>query len=112
MNNGVERILCAAIWYKELPLINDDIPSNLLRPVNIATGIVFCGFRHPHCMYQMVAITGTRSVKPECGDYSQGFLTSKNRFVNRKEAAIIAIACGQIDKLEYSDDTLYSEDLY
>lgn len=112
MNNGVERILCAAIWYKELPLINDDIPSNLLRPVNCTTGIVFCGFRHPHCMYQMVAITGTRSVKPECGDYSQGFLTSKNRFVNRKEAAIIAIACGQIIKTEYEEGVLFSEDLY
>jgi hypothetical protein len=112
IDNNKEYILCAAIHYLELPLINNDIPSSLLRPVNIATGIVFCGFRHPHCMYQMVAITGTKSVKPECGDYTQGFLTSKNRFVDRKEAAIIAIASGQILKTEYEEGVLFSEDIY
>jgi hypothetical protein len=112
IDNSKEYVLAAAIWYKDLPLLNNDIPSSLLRPINCATGIVFCGFRHPHCMYQMVAITGTRSVKPECGDYTQGFLTSRNRFVDRKEAAEIAIASGQILKTEYEDGVLFSEDLY
>jgi hypothetical protein len=112
INNDTEYILCAAIWYKELPLVKEDIPSSLLRPVNCATGIVFCGFRHPHCLYQLVAITGMRSVKTEVGDYSQGFLTSRNRFVDRREAAKIAIASGQILKTEYEKGVLFSEDIY
>lgn len=105
-----ERILCSAIWYKELPLINNDIPSDLLRPKNCDTGIVFCGLRHPHCLYQMVAITG--KYQHEAGKEIQGFLTSENRFVDRKEGAKIALSCGQIDKLQYSSESLYSEDLY
>ena len=106
----MEKILCAAIWYKELPLLKNNIPSNLLRPVNCNSGIVFCGCRHPHCLYQMVAMTGKRQC--EVGKYIQGFLTNKHRFVDRKEGASIALACGQIDKLNYSSDSLYSEDLY
>ena len=104
----METILCAAIWYKELPLMNDSIPSSLLRPVNCDRGIVFCGYRHPHCLYQMVSITG--KYQSQAGEEVQGFLTSKNRFVDRKEGAKIHIANG--GKLNYSDVTLYSEDLY
>jgi len=108
--NLIEQILCAAIWYKELPLVNNDIPSSLLRPQNCETGIVFCGHRHPHCLYQMVAITG--KYQHEAGEEVQGFLTNKNRFVDREEGAKIALACGQIDKLNFSGNKLYSEDLY
>ena len=103
-----EKILCAAIWFKDLESTVDSIPSSLLRPVNCDRGIVFCGHRHPHCLYQMVAITGKSSY--EAGDSTQGFLTSLNRFVDRKEGARIHITNG--GKLNYSDVTLYSEDLY
>ena len=106
-----EYILCAAIWYKDLPLIKNDIPSGLLRPINCEMGIVFCGHRHCHCLYQMVAITGKRQC--EVGEEVQGFLTSSNRFVDRKEAAKIAIACGQVEKCEYFGGTeLDSSELY
>ena len=104
-----EIILCAAIWYKELPLVINTIPSSLLRPINCDTGIVFCGHRHPQCLYQMVAITG--KYQHEAGEEIQGFLTNKNRFVGRAEAAEIAIASGQITETKYGDQ-LYSEDLY
>lgn len=105
-----EKILCAAIWYKELPLVINDIPSELLRPVNCRTGIVFCGHRHPHCLYQMVAITG--KADHEAGHGVQGFLTDTNRFVDRNEAALIALSSGQIEKLQFSSKELFSEDLY
>ena len=103
----MEHILCAAIWYKDLPLIKT-FDSNVL-PINCHKGIVFCGHRHPHCMYSMCSITGKRSVEPEIGEYIQGFLTSLNRFVDRKEGARIAYQAKQIkeDKV-----TLFSEDLY
>ncbi|TRD03832.1 hypothetical protein FJV76_14450 [Mesorhizobium sp. WSM4303] len=41
----------------------------------------------------------------------QGFLTDAGRFVNRRDAAVIALAAGQIDKLMSAPD-LYSEDLW
>jgi hypothetical protein len=100
-------ILCAAIWYKDLPL-KKVFDANVL-PVNCDRGIVFCGHRHPHCMYSMISITGKRSVTPVIGEYVQGFLTSDNRFVDRQEAATIAWDASQIDSPR---TVLYSEDLY
>lgn len=44
-------------------------------------------------------------------DWQQGFLTSSSRFVNRIEAANIAIESGQIDKLHWLPN-LFSEDLW
>ena len=41
--------------------------------------------------------------------YTQGFLTSKDRFVNREKGGKIAFAVGQIDK---ETNCLFSEDLY
>ncbi|MFW6243157.1 MAG: hypothetical protein ACOC2W_03265 [bacterium] len=105
-----EYIICSAIWYKELPLIKPDVL--LIRgfaPYNVDKGIVFCGWRHPNCMYQMIAITGLRSCKSEVGEYIQGFLTSKNRFVDRIEGAEIHVKNG--GTLNYGNQ-LYSEDLY
>ena len=107
-DHSIERILCAAIWYKEIEL-KKDIPSDLLRPYNCDCGIVFSGHRHPHCLYQMIAITGL--TQHEAGEEIQGFLTNLNRFVDRKEGAQIAIDNKQIDKLNYGNK-LYSEDLY
>lgn len=103
-----ERIICSAIWYKDFPLLNNDIPNDLVRPKNCDRGIVFSGQRHPHCLYQMVAITGKS--QHEAGEEIQGFLTSENRFVDRKEAGQIHIDNG--GKLSYSSTELYSEDLY
>ena len=111
-NNKIEMVICSAIWYKELPLVKNDIPKSHIYPKNISQGLVFCGHRHPHCMYTMIAITGKRSCETEVGKYEQGFLTNLNRFVDRTEGANIALACGQIDKLNYSTKELYSEDLY
>ena len=43
----------------------------------------------------------------------QGFLTSKNRFVNRKEAMVIAKATNQIvNDIGYKGDELFSEHLW
>ena len=41
----------------------------------------------------------------------QGFLTNKNRFVNRNEGAQFALAAKQIDELRWPP-RLYSEDLW
>jgi hypothetical protein len=43
--------------------------------------------------------------------HDSGFVTSEGRFVERVEAAAIAIAAGQIEKLNWPPN-LYSEDLW
>ena len=101
-----EYILCAAVWYKDIP-IKKDIPDNV-RPINCDKGLVFCGYRHSHCMYTMVSVTGIRSIESEIGDYVQGFLTSKNRFVDRVEGGVIHRSNGHPTDFEI----LFSEDLY
>lgn len=107
-----EYILCAAIWYKELPLIKPELlQMRGSAPYNVDKGIVFCGWRHPNCLYQKCAITGLRDA--ESGENIQGFLTNTNRFVDRKEALIIAKNADQIIDLEnVRGDRLHSEDLY
>lgn len=107
----IETIICSAIWYKDLPLVKPEVLLNRgFRPYNVDRGIVFCGWRHPNCMYQMVAITGLSDY--QAGHGEQGFLTNKNRFVDREEGAQIALESGQIEKLNFSKTILYSEDLY
>jgi hypothetical protein len=105
----MEKIVCAAIWYKDFLLVRDSpIPDGFIRPVNCDRGIVFCGLRHHNCLYQMIAITG--KYQYEAGEEVQGFLTTKNRFVNRTEGAIIFKNNG--GTLEYDSSELFSEDLY
>ena len=107
----MERIVCAAIWYKELPLKKPEVlEPRGFRAINVDRGVIIYGLNHMHCLYQMVAITGLRQA--ESGEHVFGFLTTKNRFVERVEGAEIALACGQIKKLNYSKTLLYSEDLY
>lgn len=43
---------------------------------------------------------------------TDGFYTSFGRWVDRKEAAKIALACGQVKKLHYWNDALDSSDLF
>jgi hypothetical protein len=105
-----EYILCAAVWYKELPLEKPELlEPRGFRPYNVDRGVVICGWRHMNCIYQMVSITGLRDIPDQVGESIQGFLTNKNRFVDREEGAQIAFDAGQIPQHKIS---LYSEDLY
>lgn len=97
-----ETILCAAIWYKEVN------PRATHRPINTPGGIVLCGYRHGDIISQVLPLAGKRQF--ELGEHIQGFLTNKNRFVDREEGAEIFISNGGI--LKYSKTKLYSEDLY
>jgi hypothetical protein len=105
-----EKILCAAVWYKEIPIINKDVPLDRYLPKNVDKGVVFCGLRHGQCIYSKSAVTGLRDA--ECGEYIQGFLTNKNRFVDRQEAWKIAEKENQITRQGGTYGTLYSENLY
>lgn len=109
MDNSIEYIICAAIWYKELKISED---GSKFQPKNVDRGIVVCGWRHGNCIMTVKELSGLRSVKisPDgVGENVQGFLTNKNIFVDRHEAARIAFDAKQIDK---PTKTLFSEDIY
>ena len=102
-NKSEERILCAAIWYK------DDSKQHSGTPKNIHYGYVVCGRRHHNAIGAHYSLTG----KATGCDSEQGFITSLDRFVDRYEALAIARKAGQIlDEKEVRGGQLYSEDLY
>jgi hypothetical protein len=106
-----ERILCAAVWYKDLKCMYEGMPADVYLPVNLDRGIVFSGHRHSQCIYTKCAMTGLRDA--ESGENEQGFLTSKNRFVSREEALEIALKEKQVINIEeIRGSRLFSEDLY
>lgn len=98
-----EQVICAAIWYKYLPNVEP-----VYRVKNVTNGVVLCGWRHPYIIGQSGALLGKKQY--EMGEYVQGFLTSKGRFLDRKQAAKLFIENG--GELQYSTDELFSEDLY
>ncbi len=100
-DNQIEYILAAAIWF-------DDGTENLYQPFNIKTDLVLCGWRHGTIFPQIGGLVIERRNLGVINEI-QGFLTSKNRFVERKEAGEIAFKAGQISE---PTDFLFSEDLY
>lgn len=95
--NTDEYILCAAIHYK-------DGIRRIHQPKNIRSGFVICGFRHSNCIMTLRNMVPTNN-----NNSTQGFLTSKNRFVDRQKAAKIAFKSDQIEKRV---SALISEELY
>jgi len=93
-----EYVICAAIWF-------NDKKEHLHQPRNIKEGFVICGRRHHNCF-----ITKSLSEYSEIkGDSVQGFLTSKDIFLDRRQAAELAFKMGQIKR---ETTCLFSEDLY
>lgn len=93
-----EYILCAAIYIS-------DGKTRVHQPKNIKDGLVISGSRHCSCM--IIA----NEIFPK-GNFIlmiEGFLTSKNRFVNRKVASDIAFEAKQT---RIKNKELFSEDLY
>lgn len=112
-----EFILCAAIW------INDN-QVHKQQPENIEIGFVICGRRHHNCYQTITDLKGDvneyfKYLNMSEGDYRehQGFITSLDRYVNRREGFKIAKANNQIQfglsATENGDDSiLISENLY
>lgn len=112
-----EFILCAAIW------INDG-QVHKQQPENIDIGYVVCGRRHNNCYQTIASLKGDlntylKSLNLTDDDYrqGQGFITSTDRYVDRKEGWKIAKANNQIQfglvASDNGDDSiLISENLY
>lgn len=103
---SIHYIICAAVWY-------DDGKEHVHQPKNIKSGFVVCGRRHHNCFITSFILNGEQSVQTKVKDedwvIKQGFITSDDRFVDRKEAGQIAFDAGQIKKMT---KRLFSEDLY
>lgn len=104
-----EYIVCAANHY------NDGI-ERTFNPKNIDTGLVICGHRHHNCIQMFAELRGfpysSESLEVMRTEI-QGFLTSKNRFVDRYEALVIALENNQVLDIEdVRENKLFSEDLY
>lgn len=108
-----EFILCAAIW------INDGLKYDE-QPENIESGFVICGRRHNNCYKTIDILKGNvnnylKSLNLSDEDYRNqpGFLTSFDRFVDRREGWKIAKSNNQIQFGKDDEyDVLISENLY
>jgi hypothetical protein len=100
----IEQITCSAIHFET----DEPCPH---QPKNIMTGFVVTGHRHNNCY------TTASLLDPSFGykkfSNVKGFLTNRNRFVDREEAMRIALKAGQVKAGDTQNETkLYSEDLY
>lgn len=94
-----ERVLCAAIHYR-------DGKVRVFRPKNIESGLVVVGRMHNDCIQILYEMFPSREY---LNNYIDGFITSHNRFLDRKEAAILAWQEKQITE---QVEELFSEQLY
>lgn len=98
INNGErEYILCAAIWVET----DEDY---IFKPFNVDKGLVYSGWRHPQILE--IIPKEYRTVRKV-----QGFLTNKNRFLNRHDSLELVKENGQLQGETYSS-FLTSEDLW
>ncbi len=83
--------------------------------VRAKDGTVYRGHRHGHALYKPFGLQGMPGYEGERphGD-DQGFITSRNRYVNRYEAMELQLAAGikSADPGGYRHEELFSEDLY
>lgn len=130
IDNSKEYIICAAIWYKD----GTEAPRGLIAQ-NIDSGVVIGQWRHGNCinvrstnpLWNAKRLSERGNDNPmriekyedtlEYYDYVDGFLTSKGRFLDRYQAAKIALECGQIDEktalrtYDRTDDDISDEEL-
>jgi hypothetical protein len=113
MNRNIteEYIICSAIHYT-------DGNTYVHQPINIKSGIVVCGMRHHNCITTLSKLLKSNYNSSLCGRDNQGFLTSKNRYVDRKEGLQIAIKANQLivnlhsNNEDNNNNILTSEELY
>ena len=91
--------MCAATWFKEQPTAH-------FLPKNIDIGVVIGGINHTQILHIANALLG--NVQYQQGKQEYGFLTSTNRFIDRKEAYVIAKEQGQLNRYSHGE-ILYSE---
>lgn len=108
IDNSKEYIICAAIWYQD----GTEAPRGMIAQ-NIDSGVVIGQWRHGNCinvrstnpLWNAKRLAERKHEIPMFSSYEDtlkyytyvdGFLTSRGRFVDRWQAAKIALDCGQL----------------
>lgn len=106
-----EFIICAAIKIVDLDNKGTSGSSGSSDPS--ISGKIFFGHRHNNCYQALNNELSWTMNRQEISKLNriEGFVTSKNRFVDRREAFLIAKRNKQIINDVFSKD-LYSENLY
>lgn len=100
-NGKIEYVMCAANYY-------NDGKDHMFQPYNIDKGFIVCGWRHSCCGMTYLALNKEAKCWDNC---EQGFLTTKNRFLNREDALKLVKETGQL-KGNIMGGVLTSEDLW
>lgn len=85
-NGKIEYVMSAANYY-------DDGKDHLFKPYNIDKGFIVSGWRHGCCGETYMILNPEATRWDNC---VQGFLTTKNRFLNRDEALELVRETGQL----------------
>lgn len=125
IDNSKEYILSAAIWYKD----GTEAPRGFIAQ-NIDSGVVIGQWRHGNVINiratnplwnakKLAERRGENPMKIEkyedtlsYFDEVDGFITSKGRFVDRWQAAELALLCGQIDEKRALNDEWEGDEGY
>ncbi len=83
MNLREEYIICSAVHYDDGIIYQE-------QPTNIKTGIVVAGRRHNNCFYLLKQMSLYDETKVTKDNTTAGFLTNFDRFLNRKDAFVLA----------------------
>lgn len=125
IDNSKEYILSAAIWYKD----GTEAPRGFIAQ-NIDSGVVIGQWRHGNIiniratnpLWNAKKLAERRGENPmeikkhedtlSYFDEVDGFITSKGRFVDRWQAAELALLCGQIDEKRALNDEWEGDEEY
>ena len=125
IDNSKEYILSAAIWYKD----GTEAPRGFIAQ-NIDSGVVIGQWRHGNViniratnpLWNAKKLAERRGEAPmeinkhedtlPYFDEVDGFITSKGRFVDRWQAAELALLCGQIDEKRALNDEWEGDEEY
>ena len=125
IDNSKEYILSAAIWYKD----GTEAPRGFIAQ-NIDSGVVIGQWRHGNIiniratnpLWNVKKLAERRGEPPmeikkhedtlSYFDEVDGFITSKGRFVDRWQAAELALLCGQIDEKRALNDEWEGDEEY
>lgn len=125
IDNSKEYILSAAIWYKD----GTEAPRGFIAQ-NIDSGVIIGQWRHGNIiniratnpLWNAKKLAEKRGESPmeikkhedtlSYFDEVDGFITSKGRFVDRWQAAELALLCGQIDEKRALNDEWEGDEEY
>lgn len=105
-DNGILSLLLADALANIEALDKQNQEICICAAIQLADGRTIRGHRHDDCIQTAI------KWKAKASEHVQGFMTSYNRFVDRKEGMLLQKMAGIESINGYRGDILFSEDLY